>query len=107
MNNILKVVLPIVFVISTASASDSGKKVFEKYCWGCHHQTAVAFGPSFEDIANKRTRGEIQGHIMSPKSTYEQLGHKRSVMPPFSDKLSQKELDLITDFICSFKNKKD
>ena len=107
MNNILKVVLPIVFVISTATANDSGKKVFEKYCWGCHHQTSVAFGPSFEDIANKRTRGEIQGHIMSPKSTYEQLGHKRSVMPPFSDKLSQKELDLITDFIYSFKNKKD
>lgn len=107
MNDILKVVLPIVFVISTVTASDLGKQVFEKYCWGCHHQTAVAFGPSFEDIANKRTRGEIQGHIMSPKSTYKQLGHKRSVMPPFSDKLSQKELDLITDFIYSFKNKKD
>ena len=44
---------------------------------------------------------------MSPKSTYEQLGHKRSVMPSFSDKLSQKDLDVITDFIYSFKNKKD
>lgn len=107
MNNILKVILPVVFVISTASASDSGKQIFEKYCWGCHHQTSVAFGPSFEDIANKRSRGEIQGHIISPKSTYKQLGHKRSVMPPFSDKLSQKDLDVITDFIYSFKNKKD
>lgn len=107
MKNIIKIILPIVFVISTVSASDSGKKVFEKYCWGCHHQTSMAFGPSFEEIANKRSRGEIQGHIMSPQSTYEQLGHKRSVMPAFSDKLSQKELDLITDFIYSFKNKKD
>ena len=83
----------------------TGKKVFETYCWGCHHQTSVAFGPSFEQIANQRTRGEIQGHIVSPKSTYKQLGHKRSVMPAFGDKLSQKELDLITDFILSFKGK--
>ena len=107
MNNILKVILLVVFVMSSVSASVTGKQVFEKYCWGCHHQTSVAFGPSFEDIANKRSRGEIQGHIMSPKSTYEQLGHKRSVMPAFSDKLSQTDLDVITDFIYSFKNKKD
>ena len=107
MNNILKVVFPIILLSSIVEASDPGKKVFEKYCWGCHHQTSVAFGPSFQEIADKRSRGEIQGHIVSPKSTYKQLGHKRSVMPSFSDKLSQKELDLITDFIYSFKSKKD
>ena len=81
----------------------SGEKVFRAYCWGCHHQTSEAFGPSFQEIANKRDIGEIQGHIVSPKSTYKQLGHKRSVMPAFGDKLSQTELDLITDFILSFK----
>jgi len=107
MSNILKVVFTIILLSSIAKANDPGKVVFEKYCWGCHHQTSVAFGPSFEQIANKRSRGEIQGHIISPKSTYKQLGHKRSVMPPFSDKLSQKELDLITDFIYTFKSKKD
>lgn len=84
----------------------SGEKVFRDYCWGCHHQTSVAFGPSFEQIANKRTKAEIQGHIIAPKSMYKQLGHKRSVMPSFKDTLSQKELDLITDFILSFKTKK-
>jgi len=82
---------------------DSGEKIFKAYCWGCHHQTSVAFGPSFAQIANTRTKGEIQGHIVSPKSMYKQLGHKRTVMPPFGDKLSQKEIDLITDFIFSFK----
>ncbi len=79
----------------------TGKSVFETYCWGCHHQTSVAFGPSFEDIASKRSEGEIKGHIIDPKSMYKQLGHKRSVMPAFD--LSPKELDLITQFILSFK----
>ncbi len=107
MNYILKLTFFVVFISSTTNASSltTGDKVFKAYCWGCHHQTSVAFGPSFEDIANKRTRGEIQGHIVSPKSTYKQLGHKRSVMPAFGDTLSQKELDLITDFIYKFKGK--
>lgn len=82
----------------------TGKKVFETYCWGCHHQTSVAFGPSFEQIASKRTEGEIMGHIINPKAMYKQLGHKRSVMPAFD--LSPKELKLITEFILSFKPKK-
>jgi mono/diheme cytochrome c family protein len=77
----------------------TGEEVFRTYCWGCHHETSVAFGPSFESIANKRTKGEIQGHIIAPKSTYKQLGYKRSVMPSFKDKLNQNELDAITSFI--------
>ena len=81
----------------------NGEDIFRAYCWGCHHETSVAFGPSFESIANKRTKGEIQGHIIAPKSTYKQLGYKRSVMPSFKDKLNQNELDAITSFI--FENK--
>ncbi|QKJ21832.1 c-type cytochrome [Poseidonibacter lekithochrous] len=100
--------LLLVFSLSLSNASNiSGEKVFTDYCWGCHHQTSVAFGPSFEEIANKRTIGEIQGHIIAPKSTYKQLGHKRSVMPSFKDKLSQDELTAITKFIMSYKSKKD
>ena len=79
----------------------TGQKVFETYCWGCHHQTSVAFGPSFEQIASLRSEGEIKGHIIDPKSMYKQLGHKRSVMPAFD--LSEQELNLITEFILSFK----
>ncbi len=105
MNKITKLTFFAIFLANLVNATslNTGEKVFKAYCWGCHHQTSVAFGPSFEDIANKRTLGEIQGHIVSPQSTYKQLGHKRSVMPAFGETLSQKELDLITDFILSFK----
>lgn len=105
MNNIIKLIfLTLCFLnIANSDSLNTGEKVFKAYCWGCHHQTSVAFGPSFEDIASKRDRSEIQGHIVSPKSTYKQLGHKRSVMPAFADTLSQDELDLITNFILSFK----
>ncbi len=107
MNSIVKSVFFIIFLFNIVYANQltTGEKVFKAYCWGCHHQTSVAFGPSFEEIANKRSTGEIQGHIVSPKSTYKQLGHKRSVMPAFGDKLSQKELDLITNFILNYKTK--
>ncbi len=100
--------LTLVLILSTTfsfAQETTGEKVFKQYCWGCHHQTSVAFGPSFEEIANKRTVGEIQGHIIAPKSTYKQLGHKRSVMPSFKEELSQTELDAITNFILSYKSK--
>ena len=107
MNSFFKTFAFILISITIVNAQDikntTGQKVFETYCWGCHHQTSVAFGPSFEEIASKRTEGEIKGHITDPKSMYKQLGHKRSVMPPFN--LSTKELDLITEFILSFKPK--
>lgn len=101
-----KLVILLLFLSSLSSAKNlAGEEIFRTYCWGCHHQTSVAFGPSFEDIANKRTVGEIQGHIISPKSMYKQLGHKRSVMPSFKDELNQNELDAITKFIQQYKSK--
>ena len=71
----IPLVLIFLFNISNASQVD-GEKIFKQYCWGCHHETSVAFGPSFEQIANQRTVAEIQGHIIAPKSMYKQLGHK-------------------------------
>jgi cytochrome c2 len=82
----------------------NGKKVFETYCWGCHHQTAMAFGPPFNQIANRRTKEEIQAYIASPKSMYKAFGYKRTVMTQLH--LNAKELDLISDYILSFKGKK-
>jgi len=111
MNNFFKLITALIISTTIVNAQNSknenttGQKVFETYCWGCHHQTSVAFGPSFEEIASKRSEGEIKGHIVDPKSMYKQLGHKRSVMPPFN--LSNKELNLITEFILSFKPKED
>lgn len=106
--NIIRLLLFILMIsnISSAAALNSGVNVFKAYCWGCHHETSMAFGPSFTQIANSRSEGEIQGHIISPKSMYKQLGYKRSVMPSFGDKLSQKELELISNYILSFKDKK-
>ena len=82
----------------------TGKKVFETYCWGCHHQTAMAFGPPFNEIAAKRTKGEIIAYISSPSSMYKQFGYKRTVMTQLH--LTLKELDLISDYILSYKGVK-
>ena len=81
--------------------AQSGKKVFETYCWGCHHQTAMAFGPSFEEIASKRTKLEIEAMITDPKSVSKIFGYKRNAMPKLN--LKPDELEAITNYILSFK----
>ncbi|MAD42188.1 MAG: cytochrome C [Arcobacter sp.] len=108
MSILKKTPLLLIFLCSFSFAQNiSGEKVFRTYCWGCHHQTSVAFGPSFQEIADARTKGEIQGYIIAPKSLYEQFGHKRSVMPSFEGKLSQDEINAISEFIYTYKSKKD
>ncbi|MBA1432923.1 MAG: cytochrome c [Epsilonproteobacteria bacterium] len=94
----------LLFTTSIFANELTGEKVFKTYCWGCHHQTAMAFGPPFNEIANKRTKAEIEAYIASPKSMYEAFGYKRTVMTQLH--LSAKELDLISDYILSFKGKK-
>jgi len=96
----------ILFSCSLSAASEGqmseGKKVFEAYCWGCHHQTAMAFGPSFSAIASQRTAEEIQAMITDPESVSKVLGYKRNAMPAL--KLKPEELKAITAYILSFKN---
>jgi len=82
-----------------------GEKLFKEYCWGCHHQTAQAFGPSFKSIANKRNRGEIISQIANPNGTYKTLGYTRNSMPSFDD-LNADELEALADYIYKFKDKK-
>lgn len=97
--------LLILFCLSSQNLfADQGEVLFKKYCWGCHHQTSLAFGPSFSEIANKRDSGEIIAHIVNPKSNYQALGYTRSAMPAFSQ-LNAQELQALTDFILSFKDK--
>lgn len=86
-------------------SSANGQKVFETYCWGCHHQTAVAFGPPFSEIASKRTPEEIQAMITDPKAVSKILGYKRNAMPAFI--LKPDELKYITSYILSYKPKGD
>jgi len=103
----MRKILAAFFVIMTLSSllqAENGKKVFETYCWGCHHQTAVAFGPSFAEIASKRNADEIRAMITDPASVSKAFGYKRNAMPAF--KLSEEELKAITDYILSFKSAK-
>jgi len=92
---------------STLHAADmeSGEKLFKEYCWGCHHQTAEAFGPSFRTIARKRSRELIMAQIADPQHTYRQLGYSRNSMPAFAD-LNQSQLERLCDYIISFKDAK-
>jgi len=96
------ILLLLVSTILSANELD-GKKVFETYCWGCHHQTAVAFGPPFNEIAAKRSKEEIQAYIISPKSMYKAFGYKRSVMTQLQ--LTNQELESISDYILLYKGK--
>ena len=91
------------FFVWAQSCSADGKKVFETYCWGCHHQSAVAFGPPFTEIASKRSAEEIQAMITDPKAVSKVFGYKRNAMPPF--KLTPIELKEISNYILSFKEK--
>jgi len=102
----MKQILITFFIILTTISSihaESGKKVFETYCWGCHHQTAEAFGPSFTQIASDRKVEEIHAMITDPASVSKVFGYKRNAMPAF--KLTSEELDAITAYILSFKPK--
>jgi mono/diheme cytochrome c family protein len=100
-----KIVLTLVFFSALLFAdSKEGEKVFQKYCWGCHHQTSMAFGPPFSQIAKKRTQTQIIAYIQSPKKLYKAFGYKRSVMTQFH--LDKEELQSISEYILSFKGKK-
>ena len=96
------VTLSLTGVLSLSLLAD-GKAVFETYCWGCHHQTAVAFGPPFVEIASKRSAEEIEAMITDPSGVSKLFGYKRNAMPPFA--LSPEELKEITDYILSYKPK--
>jgi len=87
------------------SENPVGKKVFETYCWGCHHQTAVAFGPPFREIAAKRSAEEIRAMIVDPVSVSKALGYTRNAMPKLD--LSEGELEAIAAYILSFKPLKE
>ena len=86
-------------------SANCGKRIFKEYCWGCHHQTAEAFGPSFEEISSKRSAQEIKAMITDPASVSKVFGYSRNAMPPF--KLTSDELDMITEYILSFKKTKE
>ncbi len=96
------IVLFALYSLSQAQELD-GKKVFETYCWGCHHQTAMAFGPSFSEIASKRTLEEIKAYIIQPEAMYKSFGYKRNAMTQLQ--LNDEELNAVSKYILSYKGK--
>ncbi len=105
MKKIMILCLFAIFTVQINAKDDLAVKVFKGYCWGCHHQTAQAFGPSFKKIANVRKKDEIIAQITDPKDTYKILGYKRNSMPAFDD-LNASQLNAIVAYILSFKDKK-
>jgi len=97
----IKIVLLLTFCFTLQAQELSGKRVFQTYCWGCHHQTAVAFGPPFTEIASKRTKEEIEAYIIEPKAMYKAFGYKRTVMTQF--KLKDEEISALSKYILSYK----
>lgn len=95
------IMIALIMIVSISQAS--GKKVFETYCWGCHHQTAVAFGPSFAEIASKRSGEEIMAMITDPKAVSKVFGYKRNAMPKIE--MKTEEIEAITKYILSYKEK--
>ncbi len=101
MKRVLIVLIASLCILQAATHPKAGEKVFKTYCWGCHHQTAMAFGPPFSEIAKKRSKAEIMAYISSPKTMYKKFGYKRSVMTQLH--LSPEELDAVSDYILSYK----
>jgi len=99
----MKKIILISIVVCGGLMASGGKTVFETYCWGCHHQTAVAFGPPFEEIASHRSADEIRAMISDPKSVSKLFGYSRNAMPSFQ--LSEDNLTAITNYILSYKPK--
>ncbi len=96
-------IITVLFTSFLYSSELDGKKVFETYCWGCHHQTAVAFGPPFTEIASKRSNEEIKAYIIDPESMYKAFGYKRTVMTKL--KLNDKEREAVANYVLSYKGK--
>lgn len=103
-SSVRTVLLSLAFYASLLAQDTDGKKVFETYCWGCHHQSAVAFGPSFAEIASKRTAEEIEAYIIEPEAMYKAFGYKRTVMTKID--MSDKERQLVAEYVLSFKGEK-
>jgi mono/diheme cytochrome c family protein len=95
------VVALILSIVPVFMQATDGKKVFEAYCWGCHHQTAVAFGPPFSEIASKRDAATIRAMITDPEAVSKTLGYSRNAMPAFQ--LKEVEMRAITAYILSYK----
>ncbi|MBM4064507.1 MAG: cytochrome C [Planctomycetes bacterium] len=82
-----------------------GGEVFRQKCWGCHHPTHEAFGPSFRRIYESRDENIIRAHISHPHATYSALGYARTSMPEIE--IGAEEMEFLLSFIKESANAKD
>ncbi len=80
-----------------------GESVFMGKCWGCHHQEQMAFGPSFKQIANTRSKEMIRTHLDNPRINAINLGYKNPTMPNIP--LTEEEKEMLSEYISSYKDK--
>ncbi len=78
-----------------------GYQVFMEKCWGCHHKTREAFGPSLRWIAKHRSKEEIVSQLVNPEETAKLLGYGRNAMPKID--LSPEEIETILSFVESLR----
>ncbi|MBT9584825.1 c-type cytochrome [bacterium] len=74
-----------------------GQQVFMERCWGCHHPTQEAFGPSLQEIFRRRTPAEIMAQILDPEGMHGQLGYQRNAMT--RQNLTPEELQALLAFM--------
>jgi len=74
-----------------------GGEVFRQKCWGCHHPTHEAFGPSFRWIYENRNENIIRSYISHPHATYEALGYAKTSMPKIT--IGAEEMEFLLSFI--------
>ncbi len=91
--------------MGAGAAESEGERLFKTYCWGCHHQTATAFGPSFRTIANHRDKATMMAMMTDPEATSKVLGYRRNSMPAFND-LNASQKEALADYIMQFKDNK-
>ncbi len=77
-----------------------GLSLFQEKCWGCHHETAEAFGPPFRQIGRQRSDAEIMAHIADPEGSARRLGYRRNLMPAFP--LNAEQMASIVEYIKQF-----
>ncbi|MBI4687036.1 MAG: c-type cytochrome [Nitrospirae bacterium] len=82
-----------------------GGEVFRQKCWGCHHPTHEAFGPSFKWVYENRDEKMIRAHISDPQSTHKSLGYQKTSMPKM--KITSEEMEFLFSFIKESANAKD
>lgn len=80
-----------------------GHSVFMAKCWGCHHDTSRAFGPSLKKIATTRSKEMIKVHLDDPTINAINLGYEKATMPKIP--LTEEEKEMLAQYISSFKVK--